>query len=201
MRTFIEEIEKWNSDKGDETHRLKYNLDSNSIVFDVGSYKGDFAAKISNLYHCHIFCFDPIKEFCDQTRNRDIEKTKVYNFGLGAYTRKQDIFLKDNGTSVFNYSEINSKESIIIQDVYDFVKKENIGCIDLMKINIEGGEYELLDKIIDTGLINIINNVQVQFHSFVDNSIERKRLISQRISKTHKLTYKYEFVWENWEII
>ena len=41
------EVARWFKDKGDQTLRLDFPLlDSNSIVFDVGGYAGDFANKI-----------------------------------------------------------------------------------------------------------------------------------------------------------
>ena len=75
--------------------------------------------------------------------------------------------------------------------------------IDLMSINIEGGEYELLDRIIEIGMINNIVNIQVQFHqwypSYKQSDLLRKSL-QDRLSITHKLTYCYDFVWEDWQI-
>jgi hypothetical protein len=70
--------------------------------------------------------------------------------------------------------------------------------IDLIKINIEGGEYELLSRLIETGLIDKINNIQVQFHEVTSTSLSEMHIIQQSLSKTHKPTYQYEFVWENW---
>ena len=67
-----------------------------------------------------------------------------------------------------------------------------------MKINIEGGEYELLDRLLDTGLINIIDNLQVQFHDHVDGAIGRMQRIQSRLGTKFNLTYQVPFVWENW---
>ena len=68
-----------------------------------------------------------------------------------------------------------------------------------MKINIEGGEYDLLDRLITTGLVGKIDNIQVQFHEFVPNAKERMQNIQKKLSKTHTPTYQYEFIWENWK--
>ena len=67
-----------------------------------------------------------------------------------------------------------------------------------MKINIEGGEYELLEYLLDTGLATQIINYQVQFHDFVPDAEARMTAIRERLSQTHTLTYQYEFVWGNW---
>ena len=81
-----------------------------------------------------------------------------------------------------------------------FFDRNGIGEIDLMKINIEGGEYEFLEYLLDTGLAVKIKNVQVQFHDFVPNAETRTKSIQERLSQTHSLTYQYEFVWENWRV-
>ena len=43
---FQEIATKWVEDKGDETLRLDYSLTEDSIVFDLGGYRGDFAEAI-----------------------------------------------------------------------------------------------------------------------------------------------------------
>ena len=67
-----------------------------------------------------------------------------------------------------------------------------------MKINIEGGEFELLERLIQTGLISRIKNIQVQFHNIAVESTKRMEKIHQGMYKTHQPTFQYKFVWENW---
>lgn len=74
----------------------------------------------------------------------------------------------------------------------------NINTIDLMKINIEGGEYELIEHFIEKEFIKEIRDIQVQFHGFVPDAGVRMKKIQEELKKTHFLTYQYEFVWENW---
>ena len=78
------------------------------------------------------------------------------------------------------------------------MRQNKIERIDLMKMNIEGGEYDLLDHLIETGFIRNIENIQVQFHDFVPEAKQRMMKIQKELSKTHRLTYQYIFVWENW---
>ena len=68
-----------------------------------------------------------------------------------------------------------------------------------MKINIEGGEFEVIPELIKTNLISRVDNLQVQFHEFIDNSKYKRDEIQKKLRKTHRLTYNYYFVWENWE--
>ena len=70
--------------------------------------------------------------------------------------------------------------------------------VALMKINIEGGEYDLLDRMIETGLVESIDNLQVQFHNFTVDAKRRMERIQEALQRTHTLNYQYRFVWENW---
>ena len=73
--------------------------------------------------------------------------------------------------------------------------------VDLIKINIEGGEYEVLESLIADNKLSMFKNLQIQFHDFIiENAKERMSKIQQELAKTHVLTYQYEFVWENWKL-
>lgn len=67
-----------------------------------------------------------------------------------------------------------------------------------MKVNIEGGEYELLDRLIDTHLVELFSNIQVQFHPIAPTSALAVQRLRIELMKTHRPTYQYDFVWENW---
>lgn len=82
----------------------------------------------------------------------------------------------------------------------DFIHENGIRVIDLMKINIEGGEQDLWEHTIDNGYVERIKNIQVQFHDFVPTSEHCMQNIQASLSQTHYLTYQYPFVWENWRI-
>ena len=89
---------------------------------------------------------------------------------------------------------------IELRETKKFLSDNDHRRIDLMKINIEGGEYELLDHLVEVGLISDIKNIQVQFHHFVPNAEERMKSIHGELERTHMLTYQYKFLWENWKL-
>ncbi len=62
----------------------------------------------------------------------------------------------------------------------------------------EGGEYVLLNHMLNSGIIDMFRNIQVQFH---DNYPECESLrddIRARLKETHVESYCYPFVWESW---
>ncbi|CAD7803923.1 hypothetical protein CHRY9390_01150 [Chryseobacterium aquaeductus] len=191
----------WFAAKGDETLRLDYELDENSTVFDIGGYKGEFARDIFCKYQSNIYVFEPLKEFYEICVKRFIKNKKIhcYNFGLADKSFDTEINISDNASSIFNVE--GAKTKIRLESIVNFIQTNQIDVIDLMKINIEGGEYDLLESLIENKLIHKFKNIQVQFHDFViENPRERMVKIQKELSKTHSLTYQYDFVWENWKL-
>lgn len=194
-------VQPWFAAKGDQTLRLDYDLNSDSIVFDVGGYKGEFTAEILCKYNANIYIFEPIRDFflIIMSKFSNNKKVKPFNFGLAGKDQELEISLSDNSSSVYLNGE--NKETIQLKAIVDFIETNDIKQIDLIKINIEGGEYELLESLIDNKCISMFINIQVQFHDFLfENAKERMNKIQENLSKTHELTYQYEFVWENWKI-
>ena len=74
----------------------------------------------------------------------------------------------------------------------------NVRQIDLLKINIEGGEFPLLEHLLDSGLVPKIRHLQVQFHDFTESAVSRRALIREKLSRTHSQDWCYPFVWESW---
>ena len=45
----------WYQENQDDTLRVDYDLNSNSLVFDLGGYKGDWSDEIAARYCCNIY--------------------------------------------------------------------------------------------------------------------------------------------------
>jgi FkbM family methyltransferase len=197
---FDREILRWFKDNGDETLRLNYpHLNEHSIVFDLGGYKGQFASDIYAKFSSEVFVFEPVAEFYENIKYRFAKNNqiKVFHFGLGKQNEELKIYMDDDGTSIHQKKQQQS-QAIKIIAIDEFVQKHQLTKIDLMKINIEGAEYDLLLHIISSKLIDIIDVLQIQFHTFVPNAKILRHIIQEQLRKTHKLNWEYRFVWESW---
>jgi len=193
-------VDQWSRDRGDETLRLNYDLDEHSMVFDLGGYEGQWASDIFSRYCSTIHIFEPVADFAKRTeqRFRGNQKILVHDFGLTKADGSADISV--NGTDSSLYKKGTELATSRFVEAIEFMHKNNIKKIDLMKINIEGGEYDLLEHLIATGFVHNIGNIQVQFHDFVPKAQQRMAMIQKNLQKTHSLTYQYVFVWENWRL-
>lgn len=191
-------VKKWRSDHGDEVLRLNYELNEKSVVVDAGGFEGQWASDIFSKYLCKIYVFEPVLKFYNDIVKR-FEKNNsisIIQCGLGGETRLENINI--SGSSSSTYKKSDRYEEIKIIDFKQWYEDANLDIIDLMKINIEGGEYELLERIIDTRVVQRINNIQVQFHKISNDSQKRMQAIQEKLESTHRLTYQYPFIWENW---
>ena len=191
-------IRRWKTDKGDQTLRLNYDLKRDSVVLDLGGYRGEWADNIHARYGCKIHVFEPVASFANgiATRFRSHDAIEVHQFGLGSSTRAESIGLSADGSSVFQRN--GRTESIQIVDVADWIQQQATSQFGLMKINIEGGEDEVLERLLETGLASRMDNIQVQFHNIAPDSESRMNSILKRLEASHEPTYQYPFVWENW---
>lgn len=200
-RAIIERT-KWYRDKGDEYLRLEYNLNQDSIVFDIGGYVGDFAEKISKKFGCKIYLFEPSQSFYKKCLERFKDNKNILCFNYGVGDLNGDFILSNDNEASSTKRKISDKEGekIKIKKISDIIEELKVNNIDLMKINIEGGEYDLLPFLINENLILKINNIQVQFHNFVPNAVKKREEITNLLKNTHKNDWSYYFVWENWSL-
>lgn len=189
---------KWVLDRGEEKMLVDYPLNSQSLVIDVGGYTGNFSDKIISIYNPNLFIFEPVKKYFDILTGKYSKnpKVKIYKYGLSDRNTQQNIYLSDDGTSLIKHTD--KIEKVKLKDISDLIKK--FKSIDLISINIEGAEYNVLERLTSTKLINRIKYLQVQFHDFVPNSNSLRKKIVKKILKTHKVRYSYPFVWESFEL-
>ena len=191
-------VKKWWADGGDARFRFDYDLGPDSFVIDLGGYEGQWASDIYARYRCRIAVFEPVAGYAQSIRNRFQRngQIEIFEFGLGASTRSETIYIRGAGSSTFGKKA--DAEQIRFVDVVDWFAEKNVENVDLMKINIEGGEFELLERMLDADLVRRVRDFQIQFHNISFDATRRMEKIKERLAITHVPGYQYKFVWENW---
>ena len=187
----------------DDAEKLLYvhDLNQKSLVIDAGAYHGNWSKIIQKKYQCNVLAYEPVKKhfLILKERMKKYNKIKVYHYGLGKIDQSIGVQLKGVQTSAVN--EVENPDEIINIKSIERVEELKNKNIDLFHINIEGGEYDLLNAIIDSSMVKRINMLEVQFHEWYPTLKSSKILrekIHQKLSKTHQLVYSYDFVWEKW---
>jgi FkbM family methyltransferase len=181
---------------------FKFNISNpNPIIFDVGGYKGDFSDLIlKTIPGAKIFIFEPAYLFYKVLVKKyiDNENIKIFNFALSGHTLKKKISYDDDKSSIYDSSILSPGELVDVISITDFLEQNQIKQVHLIKINIEGDEYDLLNDLINKSKIDVFDQMLIQFHYYkFENYINFKNL-RLSILKTHDEYYNLNFVWSKY---
>jgi FkbM family methyltransferase len=145
-------------------------LNSNSIIYSVGIGEDiSFDMRIINKLKCRVFGFDPTPKSVEFIKNLNPPSEFIFNqYGVSNTTGVIKFFLPKNDShvsgSLLNTSIVNEEDSIPLKfkSLNDIMKSFNHQHIDVLKIDIEGYEYQLIDYIYDNKVQ--INQFLVEFH-------------------------------------
>jgi FkbM family methyltransferase len=193
------EIKRWYADDAENTKRLSFELNESSNVIDLGGYEGQWAEEIFQRNSSNIYVFEGIPLYADRIYNRFKQNRKITVFPLavGCNSRTARMKLDGVGSSlVVGGGDVD----VLVEDAGRLFDLCGITHCNLIKINIEGGEYEVLPRLIETGLIKRIDNILIQFHKIGSGYQKNMKEIQDKLSETHEPTWQYTWVWENWRL-
>ncbi len=157
----------------------------------------------------HVYCFEP-NPFAFkllEARFRGLKNVTCFNKAVLEKGGKVKLFFhKDSDKDEVKWSTgstlLEFKGNILREkfveveaiDLYSFIKKLNCE-IEILKIDVEGVEYEIINKLIDTKLIYNIKNVFVELHAKKIPELEEKEMkLKTRISKLNLKNINLDWV-------
>jgi FkbM family methyltransferase len=193
-------IEQWVRRRGDEELLLTHDLGPTSTVVEVGGFVGIWSGALYDRYAPTMHILEPGSEFFAHLAARFAGEPRVhlYPIGLG-HPGTAQLMLDGVASSLVRRSSTAS-EQILLKSFDVFVEENGIGTIDLLQINIEGGEYELLDQILGSRFLRNIRKLQVQFHLNRADATTRREHLRRELRRTHNELFNYPFVWESWAL-
>ena len=100
----------------------------------------------------------------DMCRKNEMKNSFNFNTAISGFNGK--IWMEE--TDRFEVNQINRDKKGIEIDCLtldEFVKRNNISSVDLLKVNIEGAELEMIRGMNDS--VGIIRNIAVSCHDFL----------------------------------
>jgi len=178
--------------------RYDYPLTPDSLVLDVGAYDGKWTKEIATRYKCRVIAFEPVQEqfvncVCENLGN---EKVVVINSALHATGSFIPIGVSNNSSGMYSPSQTRTLVSV----VRILPLMEIVGFVDLIKLNVEGMEYDLLEALIHSGKHRRIGNIQCQFHDNAPGAISRYDQICAALGESHEPEWDSGFIWQNWKL-
>jgi FkbM family methyltransferase len=179
------------------------DIDADSVVIDAGAYIGEWAQDMLDRYNSTIHAFepDPRNYRLLEERSRTSPRIVAHEFGLGDANERVRMTLEFLGSSMFpegNADKNVPSAEVEIRDIADVWQSLGLGHVDFMKINIEGAEFPLLERMMEADLLKDVDCYLIQFHEWHPGAYSRRRKIRKALSRTHRLAWDHHFVWEKW---
>lgn len=197
----LEELSKWRNDNGDVTHNLQYPFNADSVIMDLGGFKGKWAQQMIDLYNPNVYIIEPINQFYSHMVDKftNNPKVKLMNVGVSCENKESTVYINDDASSCNSTGVPVPIKMLTLQTILDIWK---LNHVDLVQINIEGDEYNILEQITDHDLLDKFKYIQVQFHMGIHNDVDRRNKIQEKLKiRGFKIRFNYPFVWEGWEKI
>lgn len=191
---------RWRADNGEKRRTRFPGLTPESVVFDLGGFRGAWSDALFECYGCQIQIFEPHPRFAAELEAKyaDVLEITVNAFAIG--NQDGSIAISDAGdASSMLKSGVTGLTGRVVSAQAFMAQFEPV-TIDVAKINIEGGEYELIPALYSAGQLSRFKLLQIQFHLFDTDHIAARDLVREQLSETHVCDWSYDFIWEQWSL-
>ncbi len=142
-------------------------ISSKDIVYSVGVGTDiSFDLQLIKKFGVTVFAFDPTPKSIDWLKQQQIPSNfKPFPIGLANYTGEADFYLPENEHHVS--ATMISKQSrnvvrVNVKTLGDIMKELGHSSIDLLKMDIEGAEYDVIDDILNQEIE--VRQLLIEFH-------------------------------------
>ncbi|MGF7231930.1 FkbM family methyltransferase, partial [Arachidicoccus sp.] len=154
------------------------SLNKNSIVYSFGIGEDiSFDRAIIKNHECKVFAFDPTPKSIEWVRKQHLPSTfTFFDYGINSKTGFVNFNLPKNkehvSGSVIKHQNVDKDDfvQVSMKCFADITKELGHGYIDLLKMDIEGSEYEIIDNILTSPIQ--VNQILLELNArvFVDGT-------------------------------
>jgi FkbM family methyltransferase len=184
-----------------DTLLYKHTLQTNALVYDVGGYLGGWTSGMLSKYSCEYHVFEPHPEAFSQLVARFAGRPEVnlHQFALGSANGSVLLSSAEEGSSIVSNRASDAVEVKLVDVRHHLNQKRR--KVALMKLNIEGAEFDLLEALLWSNARDLVDDILVQFHAGCHQSEKRYGSIAKKLRETHRCMWRYAFLWELWQRI
>ncbi len=165
---YLTKIERHGSNYGG-WNIIPDSLSPDSKIISVGIGEDiTFDLSIIHKYNCNVFAYDPTPKVKQFLKNQELPPNFIYhNIAIGDCDGKLVFFPPDNKDNVSHTAIKRNNDSgveVVSNKLSTIMSRHGFSEIDLLKIDIEGFEYSVIDNIINENVK--IKQLLVEFHHF-----------------------------------
>lgn len=156
-------------------------LGKESIIYSFGiGEDASFDRSVIDYFGAEVFAFDPTPRSITWVRSQEWpEQFNFFPVGIANHDGLQNFFPPENPAFVsysFLKPEIDQREEPIrveVRRLSSLAERLGHGYIDVLKLDIEGAEYQVIPDILHQGTV-IIGQILVEFHDVFPQIPARK---------------------------
>ncbi len=161
-------------------------LPEGAIVYAFGAGLDiAFEQALHDEFNFKVFLFDPTPMSAAYVRSLHLPRTLVFEeTGLAAYDGSASFYLPDNpdyvSATIAPRHDGQNFVNVRVERLKTIMKRYGHDHIDLLKMDIEGAEYDVVNDIIESGIE--INQLLIEFHHrFAEIGIEKTKKALQQL--------------------
>lgn len=118
----------------------------------------------------------------------------IHECAIAAQRADRVFRMSQDATGAFAAGEAHE----VVFEAVEYLDRVAAGPIDLVHINIEGGEYELIPCLAHAGVLARASRVFVQFHRVGSAPQESRLHCEQLLASSHEKLWDYDWLWQAW---
>ncbi len=183
-----------------EARRYDYpGLNMSSTVIDLGGFCGEWTDGIFVRYQPTVHIFEPHPHFAQKLTEKYSCNPRIHIHACALGSADGEFELADLGDGSSARRSGGRRYTCRSVEAGAYLHHLNLDQVDLIKINIEGGEYDIVPHLGRIGFLGKIKTIQIQFHLLTNQSPEERDTVRNLLRQTHGEVWCYPFVWEQWE--
>lgn len=197
-RTSLSEIEKFILDGYTDVLFRDLKLKSSDSILILGGYLGDSVERWLQASSGLVVVVEPVMEYFQILNSKfsGNPRVKLFNLAVGDRNGIIDIYIDGMKSGSNAHSTLIQSAEVMATDA--FLEKLPVKPT-LIEINIEGGEYLVMQNLFASNLVEQVRTFLVQFHKYSHRDEIMRGEIREKFSATHTEIYCYEWVWERWD--
>ncbi len=145
-------------------------LKPGAVVYSIGIGKDiSFDRALLRRHACQVYGFDPTpKSIAFIAEQKNLRGFHFYPYGIAPETKTETFFLPRNPRGVSGSLALNetvdasNSIQVPLKSLQDITRELGHTHIDVLKMDIEGAEYEVIEAVLESGIP--IGQLLVEFH-------------------------------------